>query len=122
MAYGIQTWDASGNPNNYGIKPVSVVGRIQLAAGQNSGSWSFTVPSGMKVGFALSLDEGGNSVGRSIVASGNTITVTAASSVGLGNYRRNECRRRSHKTRFRRCSIKKYGFKSRRCSISPGWA
>ena len=57
MAYGIQTWDASGNPNNYGIKPVSVVGRIQLAAGQNSGSWSFTVPSGMKVGFALSLDE-----------------------------------------------------------------
>lgn len=91
MAYGIQTWAASGNPNNYGIKPVSVVGRIQLAAGQNSGSWSFTVPSGMKVGFALSLDEGGNSVGRSIVASGNTITVTAASSVGLGNYPASKC-------------------------------
>ena len=44
MAYGIQTWDASGKPNNYGIKPVSVVGRIQLAAGQTSGSWSLRCP------------------------------------------------------------------------------
>ena len=34
MAWGIQTWDANGIPNNYGIKPVSVVGRIQLSEGQ----------------------------------------------------------------------------------------
>lgn len=54
-------------------------------------SWSFTVPSGMKVGFVLSLDEGGNSVGRRIVASGSTITVSAASSVGLGNYPASKC-------------------------------
>ncbi len=40
MARGIQTWDANGNPNNYGIKPVSVVGRVQLSEGQTSGSWS----------------------------------------------------------------------------------
>ncbi|ANG93189.1 hypothetical protein A8A57_12580 [Lelliottia amnigena] len=91
MAWGIQTWDANGIPNNYGIKPVSVVGRIQLAAGQTSGSWSFTVPSGMKVGFVLSLDEGGNGVGRRIVAAGNTIIVTAASAVGLGNYPASKC-------------------------------
>ncbi|WP_413499173.1 hypothetical protein [Buttiauxella gaviniae] len=91
MAWGFQTWDANGTPNNYGIKPVSVVGRIQLTAGQTSGNWSFTVPSGMKVGFAVSLDEGGNSVGRRIVASGNTITVTTASSVGLGNYPASKC-------------------------------
>lgn len=91
MAWGIQTWDANGIPNNYGVKPVSVVGRIQLAAGQTSGSWSFTVPSGMKVGFVLSLDEGGNGVGRRIVAAGNTITVTAASAVGLGNYPASKC-------------------------------
>ena len=91
MSWGIQTWDASGKPNNYGIKPVSVVGRIQLAAGQNSGNWSFAVPSGMKVGFVLTLDEGGSSVGRRIVASGNTITVTAASSVGLVNYPASKC-------------------------------
>lgn len=91
MAFGIQTWDAAGRPNNYGIKPVSVVGRIPLSEGQTSGSWSFTVPAGMKVGFAVSLDKGAVSVGRRIVASGNTITLSAASSVGIGNYPASEC-------------------------------
>lgn len=91
MAFGIQTWSANGVPNNYGIKPVSVIGRITLTAGQNTGSWSFVVPAGMKVGFVVSLDRGGDSVGRRIVASGNNITVSAASSVGLGNYAASEC-------------------------------
>ena len=91
MAWGIQTWDANGIPNNYGIKPVSVVGRIQLSEGQTSGSWSFTVPAGMKVGFVVSLDKGAVSVGRRIVASGNTITLSAASSAGIGNYPASEC-------------------------------
>lgn len=91
MAWGFQTWDANGKPNNYGIKPVSVVGRIPLAVGQNAGSWSFTVPAGMKVGFAVSLDEGGSAVGRRIVASGNTITITAASNTGVGNYPASKC-------------------------------
>lgn len=59
MSWGIQTWNANGIPNNYGLKPVSVAGRIPLAAGQTSGSWSFTVPSGFKVGFVVSLDAGG---------------------------------------------------------------
>lgn len=91
MTWGIQTWDASGKPNNYGIKPVSVVGRIPLTTGQNSGSWSFSVPAGMRVGFAVSLDEGGNTVGRRIVASGNTITISPSSDVGLGNYPASKC-------------------------------
>ncbi|MBS7440952.1 hypothetical protein [Enterobacter sp. 120016] len=91
MTWGIQTWDANGNPNNYGIKPVSVVGHIQLSEGQNSGSWSFTIPAGMKVGFVVSLDKGAVSVGRRIVASGNTITLGTASSVGIGNYPASEC-------------------------------
>ncbi|MFJ5982931.1 hypothetical protein [Enterobacter cancerogenus] len=91
MAWGIQTWDANGIPNNYGIKPVSVVGRIQLSEGQTSGSWSFTIPAGMKVGFVVSLDKGAVSVGRRIVASGNTITLSAASSAGIGNYPASEC-------------------------------
>ncbi|WP_369064208.1 hypothetical protein [Enterobacter sp. MALB-1] len=91
MVWGIQTWDASGIPNNYGIKPVSVVGRIQLSEGQTSGSWSFTIPFGMKVGFAVSLDKGAVSVGRRIVASGNTITLSAASTTGVGNYPASEC-------------------------------
>ncbi|HAW7887468.1 TPA: hypothetical protein JLN09_003848 [Escherichia coli] len=91
MAFGIQTWDAAGRPNNYGIKPVSVVGRIPLSQGQTSGSWSFTLPAGMKVGFAISLDKGAVNVGRRIVASGNTISLSAASSVGVGNYPASEC-------------------------------
>ncbi|MFS9773741.1 hypothetical protein U0Y97_23385 [Enterobacter chuandaensis] len=91
MTWGIQTWDANGNPNNYGIKPVSVVGRIPLSEGQNSGSWSFAIPAGMKVGFVVSLDKGAVSVGRRIVASRNTITLSAASSVGIGNYPASEC-------------------------------
>lgn len=91
MDWGIQTWDVNGVPNNYGIKPVSVVGRIPLSEGQNSGNWSFTIPAGMKVGFAVTLDKGAVSVGRRIVASGNTITLSAASSVGIGNYPASEC-------------------------------
>lgn len=91
MSWGIQTWDANGIPNNYGLKPVSVAGRIPLAAGQTSGSWSFTVPSGFKVGFVVSLDTGGSSVGRRIIANGNTISLTAASDVGIGNYPASAC-------------------------------
>ncbi|MBL5882545.1 hypothetical protein [Lelliottia aquatilis] len=91
MDWGIQTWDANGAPNNYGIKPVSVVGRISLSEGQNSGSWSFPIPAGMKVGFAVTLDKGAVSVGRRIVASENSITLSAASSVGIGNYPASEC-------------------------------
>lgn len=58
MSWGIQTWDASGSPNNYGIKPVSVVGRIPLAAGQNSGAWSFSLPQGLKWGLLFLLTRG----------------------------------------------------------------
>lgn len=91
MAYGIQTWDAAGRPNNYGIKPVSVVGVIPLSVGQTSGSWSFTVPAGMKVGFTVSLDEGAPTVGRNITANGSTITVSPASALGYGNYPASRC-------------------------------
>lgn len=90
--YGVGTWASNGAPNNYGIKPVSVVGMISLSSGQNSGSYSFTIPSGTKVGFAVALSEGvESSVGRRITASGNTITISSASSVGVGNYPSSKC-------------------------------
>lgn len=91
MAYGVATWDSNGRPNNYGIKPVSVVGRIELASGQTTGSYSFTIPNGYKVGFVVSLDEGGRGVGRSIRASGNNISISAASSFGPNNYPASKC-------------------------------
>lgn len=91
MAFGIATWDAQGRPNNYGIKPVSVIGRIHLAEGQKSGAWSFPVSAGMKVGYVVALDKGAVGPGRRITASGNTITVSAASAVGGGVYSASEC-------------------------------
>lgn len=91
MAFGVQTWDGAGRPNNYGIKPVSVIGTIPLAVGQNTGSWFFPVPAGFKVGFVVSLDTGGTTVGRRIVASGNTITILPASEAGVGNYPASAC-------------------------------
>ncbi|HCU0295053.1 TPA: hypothetical protein OUE56_001961 [Citrobacter sedlakii] len=92
MTWGIQTWDANGVPNNYGIKPVSVVGRVALAVGQTSGAYSFTVPPGFKVGFAVTLEQGTYAaVGRRIQASGNTITILSASESGAGNYPANAC-------------------------------
>ncbi|QHB43401.1 hypothetical protein SFP17_030 [Shigella phage SFP17] len=89
--YGVSTWDANGKYNNYGIKPVSVVGVISLAAGQTSGSWSFSIPSGFKVGYVVSLDEGARGVGREIVASGNTIRISPISSVGPNRYSSSKC-------------------------------
>lgn len=92
MTWGIQTWDANGVPNNYGIKPVSVVGTVQLTQGQTSGSYSFTVPAGMRVGFTFTLESGNSpNIGRRVVANGNTITVSPASTVGVGNYSSNSC-------------------------------
>ncbi len=40
--YGVQTWDASGKVNNYGIKPVSVCGFLQLAVNPKTGSFPLT--------------------------------------------------------------------------------
>lgn len=47
MVWGIQTWDVNGIPNNYGIKPVSVVGMVSLAEGQASGSGHSRCPPGL---------------------------------------------------------------------------
>lgn len=81
--YGVQTWGADGTPNNYGIKPVSVISSILLTNGQKSGSWSFTVPSGLKLNYYHvqngNGDAGGlNSGRRKVVITGNTITVSSA--------------------------------------------
>jgi len=91
MAWGIQTWDAKGLPNNYGLKPVSVVGTIKLAKGQVTGSYSFAIPAGTKVGFVPALDKGSTGVARRVTASGNTITIQSANSPGYGNYSASEC-------------------------------
>lgn len=81
--YGVQTWGANGVPNNYGIKPVSVLSSLLLINGQKSGSWTFTVPAGLKLNYYHiqngNGDAGGlNSGRRKVTISGGIITVSAA--------------------------------------------
>ncbi|MHA0909026.1 hypothetical protein ACR9HB_01940, partial [Enterobacter hormaechei subsp. steigerwaltii] len=52
--YGVQTWDASGNVNNYGVKPVSVCGYLQLAQNQKTPAANPTVPAGTRFAILLS--------------------------------------------------------------------
>lgn len=84
MTWGVQTWDENGNPNNYGIKPVSVYGTVLLTNGQKSGTWTIPVPTGMKLNYyhvanASETSSGGLGNGRRRVkVSGSTITVSSA--------------------------------------------
>lgn len=57
MAWGFQTWDASGVPNNTGIVKVFTIGTIKVDLNQKSGAWSFSVPSGYKIDF-MTLQDG----------------------------------------------------------------
>lgn len=82
--YGVQTWDASGKVNNYGIKPVSVCGYLQLAANQKTGSYSVALPPGCKLTYFQAMNDDKWGTGRrKITISGGTATV---SSVGDTDY------------------------------------
>ncbi|KNC91305.1 hypothetical protein [Trabulsiella odontotermitis] len=85
MAWGIQTWDASGNPNNYGLVPVSVVGFFSVTSGQQSGSAAYTVPSGfvMEV-LQVCSDTTYTTKRRRVTVAGGTITIAAASDTDFG--------------------------------------
>lgn len=75
--YGVQTWDASGKVNNYGIKPVSVCGYLQLAVNQKTGSYSVTLPPGCKLTyFQVMNDDKWGTGRRKITISGGTATVS----------------------------------------------
>lgn len=83
--WGIQTWDANGVPNNYGLTPVTVVGKISVGFEQVSGSAAFPVPAGFvldyiqcPVAFAYTQ------VRRSITISGGTVSIGSAGSTSYG--------------------------------------
>lgn len=84
--YGVQTWDANGNPNNYGIKPVTILGQITLTEGQKSGSYGFpTPPLGTKLGYFVSYESNSfYSSRRTITISGATLNIGSASDGSLG--------------------------------------
>jgi hypothetical protein len=62
--YGVQTWDASGKVNNYGIKPVSVSGTLQLAVNQKTGSYSVPLPPGCKLTYFQIMNDDQWGTGR----------------------------------------------------------
>ena len=60
---GVQMWDKNVNPNNYGIKPVSVYGSQLLANGQKSATWTVSVPAGLRLNFYHVLNNSDTSYG-----------------------------------------------------------
>lgn len=79
MAYGFASWDASGKPNNYGIKPISVVGQIKLAKNQNSGKWTFSIPDGFKINVVeVVTDYSYNNVQRFITVGRDSISISGS--------------------------------------------
>ena len=92
--WGIQTWDANGNPNNTGIVQVLVVATVYLSAGQVSGTYTYTVPTGFKVAAIQSPITGDAYSGsrRKVTGSGGTITLSDASGdYSAGTYTADEC-------------------------------
>ncbi|KGT91533.1 hypothetical protein NG99_16015 [Erwinia typographi] len=85
MAWGVQTWDAAGKPNNYGLVPVSLLGNIELAAEQVSGSWSFSVPSGYRIDYIhVAKTITYTATRRLITISGSTISISQAGASAYG--------------------------------------
>ena len=85
MAYGIQTWDQYGNPNNYGVTPVSVLGYFGVATNQQSGAIAYTVPPGFVVD-VLQVNSGQvyTRTRRVIQVSGGTVSLGAAAEDNFG--------------------------------------
>jgi hypothetical protein len=85
MAFGIQTWDANGNPNNYGLVPVSVVGFFAVSAGQQSGTASYPVPAGFVLDILqVCTGETYSQTRRTVTVSGGNITIGAAADTNFG--------------------------------------
>lgn len=92
--WGIQTWDANGNPNNTGIVQVLVVATVYLSAGQVSGTYSYTVPTGFEVAAIQSPITGDAYSGsrRKVTGTGGTITISDANGdYSAGTYTADEC-------------------------------
>lgn len=85
MAWGIQTWDASGTPNNYGLVPISVLGFFAVSSGQQSGTASYVVPAGFRMEFMqVTASANYTTARRTITVSGGTITLGAAAENNFG--------------------------------------
>lgn len=78
--FGFAGWKESGIKNNYGIKPISVLGYFSVTNGQQSGNATYTIPSGfiMEV-LQVCADSNYTTTRRKVTVSGGTVTISAAS-------------------------------------------
>lgn len=77
--WGIATWDANGVDNNTGIVRVLVLGTATLTEGQTTGSWSYTVPAGMRIDYLFqNTAASGTMDRRRFTINGGTVSISAA--------------------------------------------
>lgn len=85
MVWGFQTWDSAGKPNNYGLVPVTVVGRLPVAFEQVSGGTTFSVPAGYVLDYIQApTSYGYTQVRRAVNISGGNVTITSAPQTSFG--------------------------------------
>ncbi|MCS3602754.1 hypothetical protein M2371_001963 [Buttiauxella sp. BIGb0471] len=88
MAWGFQTWDAKGKPNNYGLVPVTVVGQFAVALDQVTGSATYSVPAGHVLDYIHSPRAFFPTTKRRIITiRGGTVTLSQGgdTSYGIGS-------------------------------------
>ncbi|WP_054178588.1 hypothetical protein [Trabulsiella odontotermitis] len=85
MAWGFQSWDASGKPNNYGIVPITIVGRLLLNFEQLTASQTFTVPDGYVLDYIQCPRSISYTTKRRVISvSGGTVTVRQGGDTSFG--------------------------------------
>lgn len=88
MAWGFQTWDANGKPNNYGLVPITVVGQFPVAQDQVSGSVTYPVPAGYVLDYIHSPRSFFPTTKRRVITiTGGTVSLSqgADTSYGIGS-------------------------------------
>lgn len=86
--WGFGSWNADGTPNNYGIKPISLIGKVNLSSGQKTGSYSFSVPAGFKLAFLVGLAPAVDTYQperRTININGSSLVIGSASNNSIGS-------------------------------------
>ncbi len=77
--WGFGTWDAQGRDTNTGIVRILVAGTLEVANGQQSGSFSFQVPAGYYLDYTFQANMGTSPRGRRRVSiSGNNFSISSA--------------------------------------------
>ncbi|WP_205956665.1 hypothetical protein [Pantoea stewartii] len=77
--WGFGTWDAQKRDTNTGIVRILVAGTLEVANGQQSGSFSFQVPAGYRLDYTFQANMGASpSARRRVTISGNNFSISAA--------------------------------------------